>query len=157
MSKFMRYLENVVGAILGVMAILVIYQVLARYVLDDPPSWTEELARYLQVWLVLLAAPICLYRGMHLAVNYLTPRLPPTPRRVVRTGIHLLVGFFCLVFTFFGIKLMKVAALQVSPALGLSMIWPYLAVPVSGLAMIGVTVTLLVRGRSDESAGDKGT
>jgi TRAP-type C4-dicarboxylate transport system permease small subunit len=156
MSKFIRVLENVVGLILGVMAMLVIYQVLARYVLGDPPSWTEELARYLQVWLVLLAAPICLYRGMHLAVDYLTPKLPPTPQRFVRTGIHLLVGCFCLVFTFFGIKLMKVAALQVSPALRISMIWPYLAIPVSGLAMIGVTVMLLLRGQANESAGDKG-
>ena len=128
-----RWLENAAALALGLMALLVIYQVGARYLFDRPPSWTEEFARYLQVWLVLLAAPVCLRRGMHLAVDLLTPRLPRLPRTVLRAAIHVLVGLFGLAFAVQAVLLLKIAALQTSPALGISMVWPYLALPLSGL------------------------
>lgn len=48
MPKFLKVLETVVGSILAVMAALVVYQVVGRYLLGQPPSWTEEMARYLQ-------------------------------------------------------------------------------------------------------------
>jgi len=72
---------------------------------------------------------------MHLGVDYLTPRLPPGARRVVRSAVSLLVGVFCLIFTLYGLKLLRTAAFQVSPALGISMVWPYLSLPVSGALM----------------------
>ncbi len=144
MTRFLTILESVVGTILAVIAVLVIYQVASRYLFGNPPSWTEEMARYLQVWLVLLAAPICLARGMHLSVDYLTPKLPAGPRFLVRTAVLALIALFSLVLTVYGFRLLHVAALQVSPALGISMIWPYLAVPVSGALMSLVTLALFV-------------
>ncbi len=145
-------LEKVVAALLATIAVLVVYQVVARYVFGNPPSWTEELARYLQVWLVLLASPVCLSKGMHLAVDYLTPLLPPTAKRWVRSFIHLLVGLFGLLLAVFGFRLLPVAALQVSPALGISMVWPYLAVPTSGLLIAMVAGALLVEEQRHERA-----
>jgi TRAP-type C4-dicarboxylate transport system permease small subunit len=142
MSRVLKILESAVGTILAVMAALVIYQVAGRYLLGNPPSWTEELARYLQVWLVLLAAPICLAKGMHLSIDYLTPKLPPRPRLWVRTAVLILIALFGLIFSIYGTRLLTVAALQVSPALGISMVWPYLAVPVSGVMMTIVSVGL---------------
>ncbi len=127
-----RWLEGAAALALGLMSALVIYQVAARYLFDSPPSWTEELARYLQVWLVLLAAPVCLRRGMHLAVDLLTPRLPAFAGSLVRAAILALVGGFGLIFAVQGVRLLRIAALQTSPALGISMIWPYLALPLCG-------------------------
>ena len=128
-----RALESAAAAALALMAALVIYQVGARYLFDSPPSWTEELARYCQVWLVLLAAPVCLRRGMHLAVDLLSPRLPTRLGIALRRGILLLVGLFGLTFAFHSLRLLGVAALQTSPSLGVSMLWPYLALPLGGV------------------------
>lgn len=147
MPALLEKLERVVAALLATIAALVVYQVVARYALGRPPSWTEELARYLQVWLVLLASPICLRRGLHLAVDYLTPGLPPRAKRVVRSLNHLLVGLFGVVLTVFGVRMLPVASLQVSPALGISMFWPYLAVPTSGLLITLVAAALLAEER----------
>src|SRR5882672_8755127 len=132
-----RLLERVVASILGAITVLVLFQVVARYGFGRPPSWTEELARYLQVWLVMLAAPVCLRRGMHLAIDYLTPRLAPggTAFRAVRTVVMALVGTLSAVLAYFGFQLLPVAALQRSPALGISMVWPYLVIPVAGVLM----------------------
>lgn len=144
MAGILKTLESIVGTILAAIAALVIYQVASRYLLGNPPSWTEELARYLQVWLVLLAAPICLARGMHLSVDYLTPKLPAGPRFLVRTAVLIGIAMFSLVLAVYGVRLLRVAALQVSPALGISMVWPYLAVPVSGAMMTVVSVWLFL-------------
>ena len=151
MTPLLEKLEKIVAALLATIAALVVYQVVARYVLGRPPSWTEELARYLQVWLVLLASPICLRKGLHLTVDYLTPRLPPAAKRRVRSLNHVLVGLFGLLLTVFGFRMLSVAALQVSPALGISMIWPYLAVPTSGLLITMVAAGLFVEERRRES------
>ncbi len=132
MTRLFVAIERLLAAILGVITALVIYQATARYLFNSPPSWTEELARYLQVWMVMLAAPVCLHRGMHLAVDYVTPRLPPARRAVARAFLALPVGVFSLVLTVYGVRLLRVAAIETSPALGTSMIWPYLAVPVGG-------------------------
>ena len=150
MLRLIAVLEKIVAVALASIATLVVYQVVARYMLGSPPSWTEELARYLQVWLVMLASPICLWKGMHLAVDYVSPRLRPVARRQVRSLIHLLVGLFGLLLAVFGFRLLSVAALQVSPALGISMIWPYLAVPTSGLLMTVVSGVLLVEEQQGE-------
>lgn len=147
MSFLLEKLEKVVAILLASIAALVVYQVVARYVLSSPPSWTEELARYLQVWLVLLSSPLCLHKGLHLAVDYLTPRLSPSAKRWARSVNHLLVGLFGLLLTVFGFRMLPVAALQVSPALGISMIWPYLAVPTSGLLITTVAAGLWVEER----------
>lgn len=140
----LQKVEKIVAALLATLAALVVYQVVARYLLGRPPSWTEELARYLQVWLVLLASPICLRKGMHLAVDYVTPRLSSESKRVVRSLNHLLVGLFGLLLTVFGLRMLSIAALQVSPALGISMVWPYLAVPTSGVLITRVAATLII-------------
>jgi len=145
MNCLLIKLEKVIAILLATIAALVVYQVVARYMLGSPPSWTEELARFLQVWLVLLASPICLSRSMHLAVDYLSPLLPSTLTRWMQSFIYLLVGLFSLLLTLSGVRLLTVAALQVSPALGVSMLWPYLAVPLSGLLMTLVAGALILK------------
>ncbi len=120
------------AACLAGIALLVCYQVFARYLAGSPPSWTEELARYLQVWSISLAAPLGLDRGMHLAMDYLSPRLAPPRRAALARLVLVLVGAFSLALAILGGSLLRIAALQTTPALGISMVWPYLAIPVGG-------------------------
>ena len=159
MDRLWRTLETVAAITLGLMAALVIYQVAARYLFGSPPGWTEELARYLQVWLVLMASPVCVRRGLHLAVDYLGPRLPEGARTVLRTGVLLASGLFCLALAFYGTRLLAVAGLQTSPALGISMVWPYLAVPLSGILMAlaaGVLIAAEFRSQPDRDRERRG-
>jgi TRAP-type C4-dicarboxylate transport system permease small subunit len=90
---------------------------------------------------------------MHLSVDYLTPKLPPGLQTIVRTLVLVLVGLFSLILAVYGVRLLEVAAYQVSPALGISMVWPYLALPVSGALMTLVSVWLIT---SPQSAGRDG-
>jgi TRAP-type C4-dicarboxylate transport system permease small subunit len=73
-------------------------QVLWRYVFNDPIYWSEELARYLFVWLTFLAASMAFRDHKHMAVDLIQPFLPPAARRwqdVIITSI--LALFFVVV------------------------------------------------------------
>ena len=129
------------------MAALVIYQVGARYLFGSPPSWTEELARFLQVWLVLLASPDLRAArdaprgGLRDAPFAAGGGAGPPDRRVADLRA-LLPGPRLLRRP----GLLAVAGFQTSPALGISMVWPYLAVPVSGVLMAVAAGVLIVAG-----------
>jgi len=60
-----RAIQLVVFLMFVVLIATVFYQVLGRYLLNAPPSWSEELARFLQVWIALLASALCIQQGMH--------------------------------------------------------------------------------------------
>jgi TRAP-type C4-dicarboxylate transport system permease small subunit len=71
-----RLLDVLVGAMILVMAVAIIWQVFARYVLDAAPGWTEELSRYLMMWVTLLGGAAVLRSGGHISVTALFDWLP---------------------------------------------------------------------------------
>lgn len=120
----------------AVLIVTVFYQVLGRYLFNAPPSWSEELARFLQVWIALLASALCIQQGMHLGVDYLLHAVPPRGRAHLEILVHVLVSGFLLLLLVQGIKILDVAAVQSSPAMGINMWYAYLAVPVGAALML---------------------
>jgi TRAP-type transport system small permease protein len=116
--------------------VTVFYQVLGRYLFNAPPSWSEELARFLQVWIALLASALCIQQGMHLGVDYLLYAVPPRGRAVLEALVHVMVSGFLLLLLVQGAKILDVAGVQSSPAMGINMWYAYLAVPVGATLML---------------------
>ena len=107
-------------------------QVVARYVFNQPPTWTEELARFCQVWIVLLASSICVRKGSHLAVDYLGPSLSPRVRRVVAVFTGSLMALYAAVVVVWGVRLLMIGLVQTSPAMQWNMGYVYLIFPLAG-------------------------
>jgi TRAP-type C4-dicarboxylate transport system permease small subunit len=128
--------EIVIIFLFSVLVAVVFYQVVARYIFNNPPSWTEELARFCQVWVILLASSICIRKGNHLAVDYFSHRLSPGAKRKINIVMSSLIVLYILVIIIFGWKLMVVGWYQVSPALQVNMSFVYLVFPLSGILMI---------------------
>lgn len=131
-----RSVEVVVVSLFAVLTIAVFAQVVARYVFNSPPAWTEELARFCQVWIVLLASSICVRKGSHLAVDYLGPSLPPLARKVLGVTTGLLIIAYSAVVTIWGFRLMAVGSMQVSPAMQINMAVIYAVFPVAGALLV---------------------
>ena len=125
-----------VVSMFALQVVVVFAQVIWRFVFNDPFSWSEELARYLQVWIVLLAASVCIYEGSHLAVDYLVHYLPTRHRRILSLAVTILMMIFFGVLIVAGIKMMVTAQSQTSPALHISMSAVYLVFPVAGTLML---------------------
>jgi TRAP-type C4-dicarboxylate transport system permease small subunit len=131
-----RTIQLVIILMFAVLIVTVFYQVLGRYLFNAPPSWSEELARFLQVWIALLASALCIQQGMHLGVDYLLYAVPPRGRALLEILVHVLVSGFLLLLLVQGIKILDVAAVQSSPAMGINMWYAYLAVPVGAALML---------------------
>jgi TRAP-type C4-dicarboxylate transport system permease small subunit len=82
--------------------VLVFFQVVFRYVFFFAISWSEELATFLFVWIVLLGAAVGFRKQSHLGINILTSRLPDRVARVLAIVTNLAVIFFFGVVLFYG-------------------------------------------------------
>ncbi|CAB5129367.1 hypothetical protein D3OALGA1CA_3132 [Olavius algarvensis associated proteobacterium Delta 3] len=123
------------------MALTVATQVFFRYVLNQSLFWSEELARFMLVWLTFLGTSVAYKRQAHPGVDILTRRLAPTLRKFVTIATHLLsLGFF-LIMVVYGIQFAHFVRFQISPALTLPK-WIILSIiPICGtiLCVHGVT------------------
>ena len=131
-----RGVEITVVSLFAVLTVSVFAQVVARYVFNQPPAWTEELARFCQVWIILLASSICIRKGSHLAVDYLGPALPPRARQALGLLMGALIAFYSAVVVIWGARLVLLGSVQTSPAMQLNMGWVYLVFPLAGGLML---------------------
>lgn len=122
-------------AIVGVMTVVVFLQVLYRYVFAQPLQWSEELARYLFVWLSIMGATLALQKKGHFGLDLFYKMLSNRFQRIVKFPVYLLLGIVIFVILFQGIILVQKTALQESPAMGISMGWAYASLPVGGALM----------------------
>ena len=152
MRTIRRATDAAIVSLFAVLVLVVFFQVIARYVFNQPPAWSEELARYLQVWIILLASPLCIRKGSHLAVDYFSHKLSPLVRFRLDILIGLLITFYVGVVTVFGVRLMGVGRYQVSPAMGIPMAVVYAVLPLSGALMFiesALRTWSLVRNRGE--------
>ena len=144
-----RVLFSVIGALLAAMLADVAIQVFFRYVVHDPPTWTEELARFLFIWQIFLAAGLAFGRGAHIVVDAALLVLPGGGQRVVATVSHGLVLGFLGVLVWQGVNMTRLTSDTASTAMNLNMGVVYAALPVgAGVAALHVFVQLvrLMRG-----------
>jgi len=130
-------------ALVAVMTVVVFLQVLYRYVLTQPLHWSEELARYLFVWLSILGATLALQKQGHFGLDFFLRMLPEKAQRHMGFLIHLLMGAVVLVVLVQGITLVQKTILQESPAMGISMSWAYASLPVGG-ALMGIHLLVII-------------
>lgn len=146
----------VVVSMFALQVIVVFAQVIWRFVFNDPFSWSEELARYLQVWIILLASSVCIHEGSHLAVDYLIHYLPFRHRKNLALLVTILMMVFVSVLIGAGIKMIITAQSQTSPALHIPMGAVYLVFPVAGTLMLLESLNVFLKTWSAHSAGAVG-
>jgi TRAP-type C4-dicarboxylate transport system permease small subunit len=128
-----------------VLTCAVFAQVVARYVFNQPPAWTEELARFCQVWIVLLASSICIRKGSHLAVDYLGSAVGARARKAIAVITGCLIAGYAMVVAVWGVRFLAIGLDQVSPAMQLNMGLVYLVFPLAGGLMVLESVLVTLR------------
>lgn len=137
--------EEWVAVILAVAMIAVIFaQVISRTFLGTPLSWSEELGRYMFVWLSFLGASIALYYGSHLGIDTIVQMIPKKARNFMILITHILVLMLLYVMLNEGMTLVAKTAMQKSAAMRIPMSYAYAAIPVSAILMIFHTVVKIV-------------
>lgn len=133
MSKALTVLDRIlftaIGLLLGAMVVDVTIQVIFRYVIQNPPVWTEELARYLFIWQIFLATGLAFGRGSHIVVDVLILVLPTAGKRgllIISTSVVL--GFL-IVLAWQGVNMVGYTSNTYSTTLPLNIGVVYAALP----------------------------
>ena len=125
-----------VGAMLAMLGIIFL-QVITRYFFGHTYEWSEELARFLFVWVTFLGGALIMGESGHLAVQLLPSKLQgKVAGLVLDVFINLCSYVFILLLIFQGSKMVAVMTFQESPGLGLPMSWVYMVMPASGVLMM---------------------
>ena len=127
---------DVLIALVSGMTVIVFLQVVYRYLLTQPLVWSEELARYLFVWLSLLGAALALQKRGHFGFEILYQRFSPSKRQVLGFLIHILIGLLLVILLLQGVTLVEKTVQQESPAMGIAMGWAYACIPVAAALML---------------------
>lgn len=129
--------EWVLVASMVFLVILVVGQVFARYVMNFSIGWSEELARYLLIWIAWIAASYAVTQSAHIRVEIIKDRFSRRIKQMIELVVLIIWFGFAAFLAIEGINfiLQVQATNQVSPSLGVDMWIVYLAVPVGGVLM----------------------
>lgn len=128
-----------------VMVVVVAAQVFCRYGLNHSLFWSEELARYLLVWLTFLGATVAYHRRVHPSIDILQARVGPAAARAMTIAGYLVALFFFGVLTIYGLQFAHFVRAQISPALQMPKWIVMLALPLSGTILCLHTCALLIQ------------
>ena len=146
--KFFNGLDRFIGAVCGVtmaiMMLLVLQQVLFRYVLKIPSPATQEIAIYCMVYVAMLGSVLAIRHKTHVAVNFVVDRLPPRFASAVRIISSLIVIAFFVILFWQGCKLTQRATFQHSTTTGITVAYIMVSIPISAVLSIIFTLEHLV-------------
>jgi TRAP-type C4-dicarboxylate transport system permease small subunit len=134
-----QIIEKTLILLLALMLLQVLWQVFSRYILRVPSSFTDELSRFLLIWIGLLGASYATGKKMHLTIDLLPNYLTGSKKKMLDLTIHFLVILFALlVMVIGGIRLVFITLTlgQTSSALEIPLGYIYVIIPLSGLMII---------------------
>jgi len=138
-KKIDRFLGLFLAALMAIMTIDVLWGVFTRYAMGNQASWSEELARFLLIWIGILGAAYASGQNMHLAIDLLSEKLNPTKQKRLLMLIRILIiafAFFVLVVGGFRLLYITQTLGQTSPALQIPMAIVYAVLPISGILVV---------------------
>ncbi|BAQ09130.1 C4-dicarboxylate transport system, small permease component [Bacillus sp. OxB-1] len=128
--------KYVTAALLILMTALIFVQIISRVLIGSSFSWTEELARYLMIWITFLGAGFAFQYSAHMGIDYFVNKISSTYSKLIMVIMAIAsMFFFCFLF-FQGIKLMEFGMMQKSSALKIPMGYVYLIFPISSALIL---------------------
>jgi len=124
---------------LAFMLIVIFYQVVARYVFNNPPTWSEELALLVMIWISLLGAGIGVRTGIHMKVEIFLNLFPKWFQKFLELVVLILIGYFGYMMMKYS-YILSIRLPNKMPATGIPVWWMYLPAMICG---IRVTVDLI--------------
>lgn len=135
---------NSLALVLGILALLGIAQVIARYVIGVPLTWSEEIIRFALIWSVFIGSGVAVRRGMLVAVEVIYLIVPASIARVVGYISLTISAFFWVLLIYYGWTVRRMVGTLMSGSLELPMHFVYLAIPAgAAIALINTIVVAI--------------
>lgn len=123
----------IIGTLMISLAIPVGMQVIARYTGIIPVYlWTEELATFIFVWVVMLGSTLAVWEGTHFDVQVIPDAQNPFMKFIQQALVLSLIAVFALLFAWYGIGYAKFGAIQHSVMMRANLLVTHITVPIAG-------------------------
>jgi TRAP-type C4-dicarboxylate transport system permease small subunit len=132
-EAIIRITHGIAAAMLAVAALLVFYQVLTRFVLNDAAVWSEVLARAVIVWGVFLIMGPAIRTGKMIPIDVLRSLLPENKQIWIIRVVTAAIALFLCILIWFGYKMTLRVVNQQVAMLNVSVAWFYMAIPIGAL------------------------
>ena len=132
-------------AMLAIASALGVFQIVTRFVLEQPAEWCEVLIRFSLIWMVFLGIPMAFRQGAMVSVDALYRAAPAGARRVLDLVVALAALALMLIVLWWGYDYAVRGSVQTMAGLeSLSMFWAYIAMPVGALfSLLGIVANYL--------------
>jgi TRAP-type C4-dicarboxylate transport system permease small subunit len=140
------------GCLLLAMVVIQALGVVFRFVLHDSLSWSDEISSYLFVWLTCLGAACGVKLRVHPEVKALADRLPAFTQNALHDITDVAIAALGIVFVVYGGDMLVLMGTETASSLPISMVYPYLAIPVGGALLILHAVVRIVTSRLSPGA-----
>ena len=130
---------------LVIAAALGVFQIITRFVLEQPAEWSEVLIRFALIWMVFLGIPIAFRQGAMVSVDALYRAAPAHLKRVLDAVVALAALTLMLIVLWWGWDYAVRGRVQTMAGLeSLSMFWAYVAMPVGAVfSILGIVANYL--------------
>jgi len=142
LDHFVRYINII---LIIVMTFTILLQVFYRYVLNNSLTWTEEIARFIMVWMVFLGFSMVSKRKVNISLEFFLKKISSKVRKPLEILLQVYIIYFLLILFKLGIVLVESAYRQVAPASQISMKWVYLALPAGIVILVFQHIVLLIK------------
>lgn len=140
MKKIRGWIYNTIiylnAGVLFLMFLLLIVQVFYRRWLNDPLTWSEEIALITMVWVTFVGAYQCTAEDSHLKMSFLEDILPKTLSVILGAFTKIIIIVFLFLAAYYGMPLLEMSVSRYLPITKLSMLVPYLIIWGSMILMI---------------------
>lgn len=134
LETFCKGLRLLLGILVGALAIPVGMQVIARYTgLIPVYLWTEELATFLFVWIVMIGAMVAIWDQTHFDVRVIPDARTPLWKFIQDGFVLIMITAFGLLFAWYGIEYAEFGSIQKSTMMRANMLVTFISVPISGV------------------------
>lgn len=158
-KKVFDKILEVLGIItLGIMSVLVVYQVVTRYVFNAPSAYSEALSQYLFVWMIMFGSAYVYGSLEHLTIDLLKDKFSPGLNLVVEIITNLcLFAFILLVCVIGGWKYTSSQVKRIDASLHISMSILYVSVPFTGIITLFYSIYNIARSIQNFKEGKRKT
>jgi TRAP-type C4-dicarboxylate transport system permease small subunit len=133
-------------AMASVIFVVICMTVFTRYLLNLVPSWSEEIPRYMLVWITYLGAALCVRLQEHISLDVFFKLLPARVRKFGHLVLNLMVGVVGVIMVVYGLGLVRQFGEDLMESIPVTNFWLYLAMPTSGLLIILYVIEEIWRG-----------
>lgn len=144
-ARLERWLGPLLAALLAFITLGVFIQVVMRYLFAQSFLWGEELSLFAFIWCVYLGTAISSWRRTHFAFDLFSEVLTGRAAGVQRLVVDVCVLAVTLVMVVEGWKFSQLSLARMSPALGITLFVPTMAIPLSGALMLVVSLRDIAR------------